>query len=501
MTGLPTESGDYIVVDTPDFSLDALGGDDTVIVVESGVVARGGEGDDWLSTNLNVIAGPGEDTDGDDVPDSANVEEITAELRGDGGDDHIHASLRGVNYDLFNLDITARLVGGEGNDQIWLDASGTGGVITVSIDGGRGDDDIRVTSLGDGLGLGANGPITVDAGGGNDTVRIFADGPGGTDISANVVTARAGGGNDFVESYSSSSGYSSGQGENHLYGGTGNDTLTGTAEAGGDVGSAINEAEGGAGNDSITLTAFAPVSSYGTVENTARGDDGHDRIDLIGEISEASDPRPGAGTNTATGGAGDDIITARLTFHEEAISALNDLSGGAGDDRLTASIRLVGDAFSSDAHSELSGGDGDDRLTVSGGEGNILNGGKGDDTLNGGGGSDTLIGLQGDDLLRGRGGEDTFLFGYIRDGERDRISDFVIGEDVIDLSQIDANRDRGGEQSFRFGTREGTGRVWLEEDGNRTVVHADDGHRVLEVAILDGNRVDSDDYSASDFLL
>ncbi len=140
---------------------------------------------------------------------------------------------------------------------------------------------------------------------------------------------------------------------------------------------------------------------------------------------------------------------------------------------------------------------------MKGGEGNVLNGGAGNDTLIGGSGSDTLIGLQGDDALQGKGGADIFLFGFIRSGERDRIADFVIGEDVIDLSQIDANRDRAGEQSFRFGTREGTGRAWIEEDPDSTgsILYADDGHRVLEVLLKDGRAVSADDYSASDFLL
>jgi len=107
------------------------------------------------------------------------------------------------------------------------------------------------------------------------------------------------------------------------------------------------------------------------------------------------------------------------------------------------------------------------------------------------------------DYLRGRGGDDVFLFGAIRNGEQDRIVDFVIGEDKIDLSQIDANTSRGGNQDFTFGTREGTGRVWIEEAsrGSSSVLHADTGTKVLTVVIQDGADVGIDAYHASDFLL
>ena len=79
----------------------------------------------------------------------------------------------------------------------------------------------------------------------------------------------------------------------------------------------------------------------------------------------------------------------------------------------------------------------------------MLLGGEGDDALYGGGGSDDLT---------GGAGRDRFVF---RQDELDgrqpgsgvalgRILDFTLGEDVIDLSQIDANVNAAGDQAFVF---------------------------------------------------
>ncbi len=506
----------HYVVDSENTNLDAGDDDDTVLVYASGAVVNGGGGSDWLSANINITAEP---VDGGGGGSEPNIEDIATEMNGDAGDDHIRASLRGTSDDPFGagLNFVTKLTGGGGSDQIWLDIFNYQTQYDAALDGGAGADDIRVSIFGDGDSLYGSGALSVEAGGGNDTVNIYARGYAGGDV-----TVRAGAGNDLVESSALFVDVTGGLvGTSRLYGGSGNDTLNGNA--------VDNNADGGSGNDRITL-----IGDY----NTADGGTGGDRIKVTAALGQAWHGGPEFGNNTASGGDGDDAIEGVLAFSFSGFGT-NELHGGAGNDRLIAtisfdlspdpssddypltgeakslvygdagddriSVRVIGNVEDGEfaISSELYGGAGNDRLTVRGGEGNILNGGAGNDTLIGGSGSDTLIGLQGDDALQGKGGADIFLFGFIRSGERDRISDFVIGEDVIDLSQIDANRDRAGEQSFRFGTREGTGRAWIEEDPDTTgsLLFADDGHRVLEVLLKDGRAVSADDYSASDFLL
>jgi len=80
---------------------------------------------------------------------------------------------------------------------------------------------------------------------------------------------------------------------------------------------------------------------------------------------------------------------------------------------------------------------------------NVLTGGAGADILFGGKGSDILIGGLGNDQLTGGAGKDTFKFLTIADG-KDSITDFVHGQDKIDLSAIDANLNLAGDNAFNF---------------------------------------------------
>jgi len=62
--------------------------------------------------------------------------------------------------------------------------------------------------------------------------------------------------------------------------------------------------------------------------------------------------------------------------------------------------------------------------------------------LQGGMGDDTLIGGVGADTLTGGGGNDTFVFRSAAETppgvHRDHITDFTPGQDVVDLTQLDA---------------------------------------------------------------
>ncbi|HEX8622670.1 MAG TPA: Ig-like domain-containing protein [Allosphingosinicella sp.] len=82
----------------------------------------------------------------------------------------------------------------------------------------------------------------------------------------------------------------------------------------------------------------------------------------------------------------------------------------------------------------------------------VLYGGSGSDTLIAGAGADRLIGGGGQDDLTGGAGADVFRFDSTSDsaGNPDRIHDFEVGLDLVDLSRIDADEFAAGDQAFHW---------------------------------------------------
>ena len=121
-------------------------------------------------------------------------------------------------------------------------------------------------------------------------------------------------------------------------------------------------------------------------------------------------------TDMMVGGDSDDVL--------EGDAANELLHGGGGNDFILGQAGL-------DA---LFGGEGNDQ--IDGGEGNDhLYGNEGDDTLVGGAGNDVIKGGKGADVLTGGEGEDTFIYDRLTEGG-DSITDFTIGEDVLDLREV-----------------------------------------------------------------
>jgi|GEM_PF-967819 len=102
-------------------------------------------------------------------------------------------------------------------------------------------------------------------------------------------------------------------------------------------------------------------------------------------------------------------------------------------------------------NNNLMGDDSNNNIRGFGGS-DTITGGAGDDILNGGAGADVLIGGTGNDSLSGGSGNDIFDFNALSEmstnSVRDIITDFVRGQDKIDLSTLDANQVATGRQFF-----------------------------------------------------
>lgn len=118
--------------------------------------------------------------------------------------------------------------------------------------------------------------------------------------------------------------------------------------------------------------------------------------------------------------------------------------------------------------------------------GDILKGRDGDDQFDGGAGADWLKGGLGADLLTGGDGIDTFVFAAAKQSSKngggvDTITDFAVGEDLIDLSGLNKPVDFVGDDKFG-GDRE----VRYVQKEDKTVVVVDkngDGSADMKIKI------------------
>ncbi|SEL72048.1 serralysin [Roseivivax marinus] len=282
--------------------------------------------------------------------------------------------------------------------------------------------------LADDSGAGASG----SSGGGTpsepgDDVDEGTD-PSGTDVvdspsetapepDATAGVLRAGGaGDDTLTGTDFDDTIAGQQGADMLYGLGGADRIS--ASDGDDTvlgGNGDDMIGGGLGNDSIDA---------GDGDDTVGGGFGNDTV--LG----------GLGDDVVNGGAGDDLIeggfgndTSGAGFHDDRVF------GGEGDDSLgggSGRDSIVG----GNGNDAIGAGAGDD--TVDGGAGHdFLAGGDRHDLIDGGSGNDTINGGSGNDTMTGRGGADVFVFNEMVAGDRDVITDFEVGTDMIRLSGVE----------------------------------------------------------------
>ncbi len=284
---------------------------------------------------------------------------------------------------------TVRVTGGIGANQI--DLSGvtraaftlaTG--ITVSADGGSGNDTLIGSEFGD----------SMTGGAGDDQLT------GG--LGADILDGGTGTGDMIAETSTGTLTLTSNNFSVVISGVTESDTLSNIERA---------NISGSTAANKIDLSGFAV--STGTTINGAGGSDtiigspGPDMIltlsgaDSISGLGGADMILSGSGNDTISGGDGTDNLNGQNGNDSVSGDAGNDvIVGGAGLDTLNGGAD--NDFLSGQTEQGLlNGGDGNDVL-----QGNLLS-----DTLNGDAGDDRLLGLQGDDLMSGGDGADTFFGG------------------------------------------------------------------------------------------
>ncbi len=350
----------------------------------------GGVGDDSVfgqAGNDRMIWNPGEGTDLNEG--GAGID--TVEVNGGNGAETFTVTPNGtrVRFDRttpapFSIDIgtTENLVlNMNGGDDTFTGANGLAGLISLSVDGGDGNDTITGGDGADRL-TGGDGNDVINGGRGNDAVFMGA----GDD----TFVWNAGDGSDIVE------------------GGDGNDTMVFN-------GANINE--------NISLSANGNrvrlVRDVGTVTMDVND---VEEVDVV--------PLGGADTITVNDLSGTDVALVNIDLSTQAGSGVGDgqadtviINGTSRDDVVT----VVGDASGTtvgglvaDAHITGAEADkdrliihtlaGDDVVEASGlaatGIQLTADGGDGDDELVGGAGNDTLLGGSGDDVLIGGPGQD-----------------------------------------------------------------------------------------------
>lgn len=329
-------------------------------------------------------------------------------IRGRGGDDSINGG-----------DGDDRLEGGAGDDII-VDGEGADMVL-----GGGGDD--RLTSTDRAF------DDTLDGEGGIDTFDLSAE------RFAQVIFIDLGGGwgvGADIEPLLNCENAEGSQGEESIFGGSGDNILDGNDGAdtingqGGrdrlDGGNDDDLLQGHTGSDTILgglgndrLYAMTEANPQASLEADVL--DGGEGNDTIYGSQGADSIRDGIGTDAIFGGVGDDYM-----YQSGGVRDGDSWDGEGGIDTWDLSEFAAVDAFEIDlSQSRLTfngyvtallnienviGSRSDDAITGSS-LANRLDGGSGVDTVRGGGGDDTVIGGVGADILSGGGGRDSLAGG------------------------------------------------------------------------------------------
>jgi Ca2+-binding RTX toxin-like protein len=376
------------------------GGNDTLLGGDEADTLTGGDADDKVfgqAGNDRLVWSPGDDTDLNEGGDGAD----TVEVNGGNGTEQFTATANGtrVRFDRispapFTLDIgtTEQLeLSANGGDDTFTGSNGLATLITLTVDGGPGNDALS----------GGDGADVLRGGDGDDVVL----GKRGNDI------AFLGAGDDAFQ-------WAPGDGSDVVEGQDGTDGL---AFDGANVAEKIALSPNGSralltrdianivmdlnGLETVDVEAVGGADTVTVNDLTGTGV--ATVIAAVGTPANAEDSAPD--TVFVNGTAGDDVATVAGAGAEVDVLGLPTriamLGGFAPNDHL-----IVGALAGDDVLDAFGLTAGAPRLTLDGGDGDdILIGGDGDDTLLGGAGDDVLIGGPGDDVLDGGAGNNVVL--------------------------------------------------------------------------------------------
>jgi Ca2+-binding RTX toxin-like protein len=352
----------------------------------------------WGTTGNDSIYGLGGDDfigtgDGDDYVEAGD------------GDDHVNSNKdQNGQYWYYPSTGKATIYGNAGNDLL------TGKSGDDVIYGGTGDDEIHGSSGNDFL-SGDEGNDLIYGGWGDD--QIFGgDGDDFVLTDGGKDTVIAGDGNDWVNSYFNKTVdwfYYTYAGGIQIFGGNGNDTLTGTTdddrifgESGKDnlTGLAGNDyLDGGGGNDKLSGWAGNDSLIGGEGNDELNGNEDNDTLDG----GDGNDNLNGGdGNDQITGGVGNDVITTG--------DGTDTVYGGDGDDWVNSYFNKTTEWFyyQYTGSAVIYGGNGNDTLTGNTGDDKIY-GESGNDRIDGLAGNDYLDGGTGVNFLNGGDGNDKYI--------------------------------------------------------------------------------------------
>jgi Ca2+-binding RTX toxin-like protein len=399
--------------------LNGKGGVDSLFGGDGNDVLTGGDANDQMfgeAGDDRMIWNPGDD---DDLMEGGAGND-TAEINGGNGAEVFTATANGarVRFDRvtpapFTVDIGTTenlVVNMNGGDDSFSATGNLAALISVTVDGGSGNDSI----------LGGNGNDLLLGGTGDD----FIDGQQGNDV------ALLGAGEDVFQ-------WDPGDGSDVVEGQDGFDTMLFNGSGGNEIMELV--ANGGRavftrnlGNivmdlnsvEQITVNALGGTDTI-TIQDTTGTDVQQVNVNLSGTIG-----------GPAGDGAADTVIV-NATNGQDFINVL----GSAGDllvSGLNAAV-FIADADGANDSLVVNGGAGDDGITATTmGAGNVkltLDGGDGNDTMLGSQGADVFLGGAGHDFIFGDNGNDVALMGAGDDvfqwdpGDGD---DTIEGQDGID---------------------------------------------------------------------